>query len=254
MKDIVELFDRFTDKLRIEASGATAMRHSMAMREFLLLNLSTDELGALANAIRLINVKLETDVTDGHASDRNLLITMLPELFTSDSVSELPEETIMLLTNLTVDYLLECSEFGYNTCTTEEYLSVYRTIRPLVQSIMDEDVEYTPLSFTQYKLYLTAIETMKANKKEIANGNLDALKPLYSAELMNVEPAVDSMYEFTTRLRYDLALIWAIRKKYIKITPIIKNDTPVDWEMEISETLGKHSRAMLDSVLKEMED
>jgi hypothetical protein len=71
---------------------------------------------------------------------------------------------------------------------------------------------------------------------------------------MNVEGAIDDLYNFTIKLRYDLALIWAIRKKCMKIEPVIEGGVSVDWQIEISSHMSESTTLMLDSVFNESED
>lgn len=255
MKDISVLFADLVKRVANESNQASAMHHSMAMREFLLLNFSTDELHALAVEFKNLSLELEKEVSDGGLDDQVLLISLLPDLFKADGdLEELGEEAVMILTNLTVEYLMKTEPNEYNQLTMEEFIQIYSELRPSVEAVLGGGESYTPITFEKYSLYLKAIDEMKTNREKIQNGDLESLKPLYSAELIDVEPAINDLYEFTLKFRYDVALIWAIRKRLLKIEPVVENGVPVDWEMEIAPHMSESVKLMLDDTLKTKED
>ena len=255
MKDITVLFDGLIEKVDNETNQAKAMKNSMAMREFFLLNLSTSELHSLATEVKRIVEVIESTVMTKPTTDAELLAGKIPNLVGDDSLENLPEETIMLLTNMTVDYLLSIEETVYSELTIEEFIRYYTEMRPKFSEVLGEsDESYTPITYDQYEKYLKAIDTMNENMDKIREGDLTSLTPLYSPELLNVEDAIDDLYSFTIRLRYDLALIWAIRKKFMKIEPVVEGNVPTDWEMEIAPHFVDSVKVMLDNTYKSEED
>lgn len=255
MKDITVLFDELIEKAIEESKQPIAMKSSMGVREFLLLNISTSDLHALALAIRHITSEIEKVFMTHVMSDKDMLMQTMPDFQVGGSIGEISEETLMVLTNMTVDYLLNSQPSEYGNLVMEEFLLIYNKLRPAFNDILgDYGEEYTPITFETYTLYRDALKSMETNMEEIREGNLDSLKPLYSPELLNVEDAIDDLYNFTIKLRYDLALIWAIRKKCMKIEPIIEGGVSVDWQIEISSHMSESTTLMLDSVFNESED
>ena len=248
MKNINDLFDNLIEKLGSEQNNADKMKTPMAVREYLLLNLTTKQLLELSKAVKFITIELERILTGETINETEILIELIPELATGEDITEMSEEAGMVLTNLTLDYLLDSEKSEYAPLTVEEYINFCSKYRPLVNNMLGTYAEeYLPVTYQKYSQYLEAVEIAKENSVAIKEGVLESLLPLYDSGLIGIEKAIDNLYTFTVRLRYDLTLIWGVRSNLLKIDPVFENNVQVDWGMEVAPKFHKFVEEMLVS-------
>jgi hypothetical protein len=95
MKDITVLFDELIEKAMEESKHPIAMKSVMGVREFLLLNIPTNDLHALALAIRHITLEIEAVFMTHHLSDKEMLMQTMPDFQVGGSIGEISEDTLM---------------------------------------------------------------------------------------------------------------------------------------------------------------
>lgn len=252
MKDVITVFDNLIERAVTESKQPAAMKHEMAIRQFMLLNTPMDDLTILAREFSRMSNLLEEMFVKETLTDADMLLGTLPNLETITSVDGLGEEAIMVLTNITIDRLLSEVTLTHSEASIEEVVNLHAKIRPLFEEIVGNELDegYQPITYKTFELYSNAVEVAKENQDEIEQGNLESLKPLYSPELMNSEAQIDDLYSFIIKFRYDLALIWAIKQKMMRIEPLLDhNDTEVDWQLEMTEEFSEKVTESLVLVL-----